>query len=155
MVWFRSEKPDWGISTEIVEINLEKQYAIFRATIFNEVGKVMATATKMENVRGFQDFIEKAETSSVGRALAMCGYGTQYEKSLDERGDPCDTPLGEGEYEEGGEAPRPQPKTVTAGPVLCDNHATCKGKVAGGFAAKRQQEGLPVLCPACMKAQGG
>lgn len=82
--WFREEHPDWGIVTTPVEINLEKQYAIFSATIFNEDGKVMATATKMENVKGFGDYMEKAETGSVGRALAFCGYGTQYATELDD-----------------------------------------------------------------------
>ena len=82
--WFREEHPDWGIVTTAVEINLEKQYAIFSATIFNDEGKVMATATKMENVKGFGDYMEKAETGSVGRALAFCGYGTQYATELDD-----------------------------------------------------------------------
>lgn len=77
LVWFRQEHPDWGIVTQAVEINLERQYAIFSCTIFNAEGRVMATATKMENVKGFGDYIEKAETGSVGRALVICGYGTQ------------------------------------------------------------------------------
>ncbi len=33
IVWFRQEHPDWSIETEAVEINHEKQYAIFRARI--------------------------------------------------------------------------------------------------------------------------
>lgn len=84
LVWFREEHPDWSIVTSPVEINLEKQYAIFSASILNAEGRVMATATKMENVRGFGDYLEKAETGSVGRALAYCGYGTQFEPGLDE-----------------------------------------------------------------------
>lgn len=78
LVWFREQHPEWGIATEAVEINHEQKYAIFRASIFNENGRLIATATKREDVRGFGDYIEKAETSSVGRALAMCGYGTQF-----------------------------------------------------------------------------
>ncbi|MDX1932060.1 MAG: hypothetical protein SFU56_05600 [Capsulimonadales bacterium] len=84
LVWFRSEHPDWGIVTQAVEINLEKQYAIFSCTIFNEEGRVMATATKMENVKGFGDYLEKAETGAVGRALAMCGYGTAFAPELED-----------------------------------------------------------------------
>lgn len=94
LVWFRAEHPDWGILTQPVEINLEKQYAIFSATIMNAEGKVMATATKMENVRGFPDYIEKAETGSVGRALAMCGYGTQFAPEFEEGGRFADAPQG-------------------------------------------------------------
>jgi hypothetical protein len=93
LVWFRSEHPDWGIVTQAIEINLtpdnnKPPYAIFQATIFNAEGKVMATATKMEDQRGFGDFIEKAETGSVGRALAYCGYGTQFAPELEEGGRP-------------------------------------------------------------------
>lgn len=86
LIWFRSEHPDWGIVTEMVELDHEKQYAIFRATIFNEEGRLIATATKKEDVRGFGDYIEKAETGSVGRALAMCGYGAQFAPEMEESG---------------------------------------------------------------------
>lgn len=86
LIWFRADHPDWGIVTEAVEINHEKQYAVFRATIFNEEGRLIATATKKEDVRGFGDYIEKSETGSVGRALAMCGYGAQFAPELEESG---------------------------------------------------------------------
>ena len=86
IVWFREEHPDWGIITEAVEINHEKQYAVFRATVFNAEGKIMATGTKKEDVKGFGDYLEKAETGSVGRALALCGFGTQFSPELDEVG---------------------------------------------------------------------
>ncbi len=84
LIWFRSEHPDWGIETEAVEINHEKQYAVFRARIYNEDGKLMAMGTKKEDVKGFGDYIEKAETGAVGRALVLCGYGTQFSPDLDE-----------------------------------------------------------------------
>ena len=61
IVWFRQEHPDWSIETEAVEINHEKQYAIFRARICDGDGKLMATGTKKEDVKGFGDYIEKAE----------------------------------------------------------------------------------------------
>ena len=92
LVWFRGEHPDWGIVTNPVEINMEKQYAIFGCSIFNADGKLMATATKMEDVRGFPDFLEKAETGSVGRALAYCGYGTQFAPELEENTRFADAP---------------------------------------------------------------
>jgi hypothetical protein len=95
LVWFREEHPDWGVVTSPIEINLEKQYAIFTATIMNAEGKIMATATKMENVRGFGDYLEKAETGAVGRALAYCGYGTQFAPELEEgTGRHADAPFG-------------------------------------------------------------
>lgn len=84
ILWFRHEKPDWGIVTEPIEINIEKKYAIFHAKIYNPEGRLMATGTKDETVAGFNDFITKAETGAVGRALAFLGYGTQFESDLDE-----------------------------------------------------------------------
>ena len=61
IVWFREEHPDWSIETEAVEINHEKQYAIFRARICDADGRLMGTGTKKEDVKGFGDYIEKAE----------------------------------------------------------------------------------------------
>jgi hypothetical protein len=101
LVWFRHDHPDWGIVTSPVEINMEKQYAIFSAQIFNAEGKLMATATKMENVRGFPDYIEKAETGSVGRALAYCGYGTQFAPELEEGSRMADAPYGGNRFASG------------------------------------------------------
>ena len=106
IVWFREEHPDWSIETEAVEINHEKQYAIFRARICDGDGKLMATGTKKEDVKGFGDFIEKAETGSVGRALALCGFGTQFAPELDEAGGgrfaDSPQPMGGGRFGGGG-----------------------------------------------------
>ncbi|MBC8143896.1 MAG: hypothetical protein H7Y38_20885 [Armatimonadetes bacterium] len=101
LIWFRQEHPDWSIITTPVEINLEKQYAIFSASIMNADGKIIATGTKMETVKDFGDYLEKSETGSVGRALAMCGYGTQFAPELAEGGRLADSPQG------GRFAPRP------------------------------------------------
>jgi len=84
LIWFRQERPDWGIETDPFVIDIERQYAIFRAKIFDADGKLMAVGTKREDIRGFPDYIEKAETGAVGRALALCGFGTQFAPELDE-----------------------------------------------------------------------
>ena len=94
LIWFRQDHPDWSIVTTPVEINLEKNFAIFSATIMNTDGKIIATGTKMETVKDFGDFLEKAETGSVGRALAMCGYGTQFAPELSEGARFADSPQG-------------------------------------------------------------
>jgi hypothetical protein len=93
--WLRSEHRIWGIVTEAQEINLQANppYAIFRATITDAENKVIATATKREDARGFADFIEKAETGSVGRALAFCGYGSDYDPDLQEINPLSDSPV--------------------------------------------------------------
>lgn len=76
LVWFREEKPDWRILTEF--ISLSEGFAIAKAQIVNEQGCVMATAHKREDQSHFPDFMEKAEAGAIGRALAYCGYGTQF-----------------------------------------------------------------------------
>jgi hypothetical protein len=93
LVWIRSEHPDWSIETEPVEINTEKKYVIFRATVKDETGRVIATGTKAESKNGFADYLEKAETGAVGRALALCGYGTQFAPELNEAHRIVDAPV--------------------------------------------------------------
>jgi hypothetical protein len=91
IVWFREEHPEWSILTESVVFN-EKQ-AVFKATIVNEKGNIVATAHKQEDPRGFGDYMEKAETGAVGRALALVGYGTQFAPDLDEGDRLADSPI--------------------------------------------------------------
>lgn len=76
VVWFREEKPEWSIETEMLSVTTESAYA--RAAIKNESGRTIATSHKFEDKKGFPDFIEKAETGAIGRALALCGFGTQF-----------------------------------------------------------------------------
>lgn len=84
LIWFRETHPDWGIETKLLTLDIEKQYAVFEATVFNSEGRPIAKGTKMEDVRGFPDYVEKAETGAIGRALAVCGFGTQFAPELDE-----------------------------------------------------------------------
>lgn len=76
LVWFRDEHKDWSIETEIV--NSAPGAVQMKATIKNEKGAIIAQAHKAESKTGFPDYLEKAETGAVGRALAMCGFGTQF-----------------------------------------------------------------------------
>lgn len=55
-----------------------------RAEIFNEENHLISTGHKREHKAHFCDFEEKAETGAIGRALAHCGYGTQFAPDLDE-----------------------------------------------------------------------
>lgn len=91
LVWFREDHPDWTIKTELVK--LEGMAALFKAEVLNPEGKVIATAHKTENQKGFGDYIEKAETGAVGRALALCGYGTQFAPEFDEGERLADSPV--------------------------------------------------------------
>lgn len=82
LVWFREVHPNWSIETEIVERIAGG--ALMRATVKDENGKVMAQAHKMETKAGFADYLEKAETGAIARALAMCGFGTQFAEEFEE-----------------------------------------------------------------------
>jgi hypothetical protein len=82
LVWFREEKPLWTINT--ILIKLENDHAVFKAEILNEEGRQIASGYGSEGIKDFRDFIEKAETKAIGRALAMLGYGTQFAPELDE-----------------------------------------------------------------------
>jgi len=97
LVWFRQDHPDWAIETEALEINTEKQYVIFRATVRDQFARVIATGTKVESKNGFADYLEKAETGAVGRALALCGYGTQFAPELAEANRIVDSPVARGD----------------------------------------------------------
>jgi len=84
IAWMRIEHPDWKIKTKIVEWDKEKKWAVMRATILTGSGLLLSTAIKSESIQGFSDYLEKAETGAIGRALAMCGYGTLQAPEFDE-----------------------------------------------------------------------
>lgn len=94
LVWFREEKPTWSIKTE--RVDCDKDSALFRAEILDESGRTISVAHKREHKTHFNDFEEKAETGSIGRALAHLGYGTQFAPDLDEGERLADSPLGNG-----------------------------------------------------------
>lgn len=92
LVWFREEHPDWTITTEAVA--LDDKHAIFKAWIQDTSGRTIATAHKREDQAHFGDCMEKAETGAIGRALAYCGYGTQFcADELDEAERIVDAPI--------------------------------------------------------------
>lgn len=93
LVWFREEKPQWSIDTQMVGYDAEAKHAIFRAVISDESGTPKSTGYGSESARDFGDFIEKAETKAVGRALAMLGYGTQFAPEMDEGERIVDSPV--------------------------------------------------------------
>lgn len=103
LIWFRQERPQWGIETQPLHLDVQEGVAVFQATIRDETGRVIAMATKMETRRDFADFVEKAETAAIGRALAMCGFGTQFAPELEEK-----TENGELRFADAPRQPMPQ-----------------------------------------------
>lgn len=96
IVWMREEHTDWSMENEMLQLGktqrnvkvweggkskVEKQdvdFALFRATIRDASGRVISTGHGSETSNDFGDFLEKAETKALGRALAAAGFGTQF-----------------------------------------------------------------------------
>src|SRR5436305_915718 len=116
LVWFREHCPEGSIETEMLQLDLDREteeegyawnndtrrsekvikrangLAVFRATVKDGKGGI-ATGTKSEKAASFSDYIEKAETGAIGRALAALGYGTQFAPDLDEQHRIVDAPV--------------------------------------------------------------
>jgi hypothetical protein len=84
--WFRGDHPDWTITTSIVELDWQDGHAVIRADVLNQEGRLIASGMKSETRKGFADFVEKAETGAIARAVAIAGYGTEDALDLDEGG---------------------------------------------------------------------
>jgi hypothetical protein len=117
LVWFRSLCPEGIIETEMVHFDPNREteeevytwnqearrseksikrangFVVFRAVVTDGKGG-KATATKSEKAASFGDYVEKAETGAIGRALAMLGFGTQFTgDDLDEQHRIVDAPV--------------------------------------------------------------
>lgn len=90
LVWMREEHPNWGIETEFVDRN--EVFAVTRATIRDENNRIIAQAHGREDQKHFPDYLEKCETKAIGRALGLCGYGTQFAPEFDEEDRIVDSP---------------------------------------------------------------
>lgn len=100
LVWFREEMPQAAIKTQMINSGGEGKdtFYIFKAEIYvptaNGQLNLVATAHKRETVGDFPDAMEKAEMGSVGRALGLLGYGTQFAADdLDEGTRLADSPV--------------------------------------------------------------
>ncbi len=106
LAWFREQCPHGTIETEMLHLDVDREvkeegdryakhgkgFAIFRATVKDGKGGI-ATGTKSENAASFPDYIEKAETGAIGRALAALGFGTQFAPELAEEHRIVDAPV--------------------------------------------------------------
>ena len=85
---FREDNPNWTIKTKAIGAG---QYVTFRASIYNEEGRLIATGHAEEErgaAGGFNGSeLECCETSAVGRALAFYKFPGTFLRSADEMSD--------------------------------------------------------------------
>lgn len=90
IAWLRAEHPDAILTTELH--SHENGRAIFSAHVQVPDGG-SATGWGSETVDTFENYIEKAETKAIGRALAAVGYGTQFCDDFNDAGAIADAPV--------------------------------------------------------------
>jgi len=109
LVWFREDHPDWCIDTTLME-HTTGDGAVFCAKILDADGRQVSSGWGSETKKDFGDYLEKAETKAVGRALAMLGYGAQFTADdLDEGKRIVDSPV-ERQPKKTAEKPAEKPK---------------------------------------------
>ena len=103
LLWLRTEHPEAVVNTELVLPPSQltgkdgESFALFKATV-SIPGAGSATGWGSETAKDFRDYIEKAETKALGRALAALGFGTQFAYDVEDPR-PSESPtehLGEG-----------------------------------------------------------
>jgi hypothetical protein len=82
LLWLRTEHPDAAIETELVHLIPNPPMAVFKARVAIPNGG-SATGWGSEEAADFGDYLEKAETKALGRALAALGYGTQFTEDFE------------------------------------------------------------------------
>ncbi len=144
LVWFREQCPEGTIETELIQLDLDREteeetyawnqetrrsekvikmargYALFKAVVKDGKGGV-ATGYKSEKAASFPDFIEKAETGSIGRALAGLGYGTQFAPELNEDHRIVDAPVETRQHTETEREKYQQRKPFVEGTVVTES----------------------------------
>jgi hypothetical protein len=163
LVWFRTQCPDGIIETEMLQLDLDREteeegfawndekrrsekvvkrssgFVIFRAVVKDGKGGI-ATGTKSEKAASFPDYIEKAETGAIGRALAALGYGTQFAPELDEEHRIVDAPVNRGATSSSGNGGADN-STVT--PITRTSVARNANKTSGNGQHAAVAEGAP------------
>jgi len=131
VLWMRSEHKDWSIVTSIEFADYEKGFAVVRAVIMDGEGRILATAHSEES-RGKLPYVRKAETGAISRALALCGYGTQFASLEEEADSMTDTSGSASDRFQTNTNRTPTIRTiVNTGPDTCASCRAPKGKPHG------------------------
>jgi hypothetical protein len=178
LVWFREQCPEGVIKTRPITIDLDREteeegyvwndekkrsekvikrangFAMFRAVVRDGKGGV-GTGTKSEKAASFPDYIEKAETGAIGRALAALGYGTQFAPELDEEHRIVDSPVNRSSSSASISAGPQQPAATLARASAVKNgnqtsendyHAAVTENAPGASATEKQLASIRKLC---------
>ena len=174
LVWFRSLCPEGVIETEMVHFDPNREteeegytwnnetrrservmkrangFVVFRAIITDGKGG-KATATKSEKAASFSDYVEKAETGAIGRALAMLGFGTQFTgDDFDEQHRIVDAPVDRGTPANDGNGNERKPiasvRNAAIGSSDKTTGATLEENATGALATDQQLVSLRKLC---------
>ena len=126
LLWFVRDQRDFivrGVATcnyiirsELVEQDRQAGFAQFKTYVRDVLGNE-ATMYGSETAKDFGDYAEKASTKSLGRALAMLGYGTAAAPEMDEGDRIVDTPV-ERERKQQPAPPAQQSAFVARPPVI-------------------------------------
>lgn len=136
LVWLRDAHPDAILETELYA--MDPNYAVFKAHIQIPDGG-SATGWGSEERKDFKDYIEKAETKAIGRALAALGFGTQFANDFADAdtGRLADAPV------QRQTRPAPVPHTDIDGPAL--REAIVTESKANEDTPERRQKGLAAV----------
>jgi hypothetical protein len=95
LIWFRCVYPEGFIQTVEAEVN--DKFARIEATAYDkdpaQGGKKLGMGRRLVYASDFHDYVEKAETQAIGRALAVAGFGTQFCEEFDEDDILADSPV--------------------------------------------------------------
>lgn len=84
LVWVRNEHPAAVILTEPHVIT--DKWAVFRADVSLPTGARATGWGTCTSTKSASDYVERAETTALGRALKALGYGTEFDEDDDEEG---------------------------------------------------------------------
>lgn len=148
------------VRTECVDLDRETGWAHFKTYVRDVLGNECEMYGS-ESAKDFPDYIEKASTKSLGRALLGLGYGTGMAPELDEGERVVDSPL---ERRSAPARPRPEPaprepavsqppRRPAAAPVTAAQPAPVAREAGGPPASEQQVASIRKLCAALGKPE--
>lgn len=152
LLWLRTEQPGATVVTELLRFG--DREAVFRATVTLPGGAV-GTGHGSESAGDFGDYLEKAETKAIGRALSTLGYGTQFSEEFvsEERPSSGQRNLAEAPVEPRRQAPSQATAPATV-PTLPASSETYSAPAPRATIQQRQTEEVkPGLLPATERQQ--